>query len=134
MAPEVGRVIALDISDSMLAIARQSKLSNVDFRMATGFSLPGIADGSIDLALGYCVFQHLPSHAALKSYLGEMCRITNPERGMIAFTLTPRNWKIWLLPILRAKAYLREHLSSVAQKAFTEKNGWVSDRVLSTCP
>ena len=131
MAPEVGRVIALDISESMLAIARQSKLSNVDFRMARGFSLPGISDGSIDLAIGYCVFQHLPSHAALKSYVDEMCRITNPERGMIAFTLTPRNWKIWLLPILRAKAYLREHLSSAGPKGIYRKE-WVGIRPSSS--
>src|ERR1700723_1930290 len=41
IAPEVGRVIALDISERMLAIARQGMLPNAEFRAAEGFALPG---------------------------------------------------------------------------------------------
>jgi SAM-dependent methyltransferase len=109
IAPEVGSVIALDISEEMLAIARQADLSNTKFCTAAGFSLPGIPDRSADFVLAYCVFQHLPSYAALKSYLDEMYRVTKPG-SLMAFTLTLRDWKVWFLPILRARAYLREHL------------------------
>ena len=42
IAPEVGRVIAMDISENMLAIAREANLPNVDFIEASGFSLPHI--------------------------------------------------------------------------------------------
>lgn len=126
IAPEVGRVMALDISEKMLAIARQANLPNVDFRVAQGFALPGIPDRSVNLSLGYCVFQHLPSLTALKSYLSEMHRVTKPG-GTIAFTLTPRNWKTWLLPVLRLRAYLREHLSSGGPKGVYRKE-WVGIR------
>lgn len=123
IAPEVERVIALDISEKMLAIARQANLPNVDFRLAEGFALPGIPDKSVNLSLGYCVFQHLPSRIALKSYLVEMHRVTRAE-GTIAFTLTPRDWRTWLLPALRFRAYLREHLSSKGPKGVYRKE-WV---------
>lgn len=126
IAPEVGRVIALDISEKMLAIARQASLPNVDFLLAQGFALPGIPDKSIDLSLGYCVFQHLPSRVALKSYLSEMHRVTKAG-GMIAFTLTPRDWRTWLLPALRFRAYLREHFSRRGPKGVYRKE-WVGIR------
>jgi len=126
IAPEVGRVIALDVAEKMLAIAGQANLPNVDFRLAQGFALPGIPDGSVNLSLGYCVFQHLPSLLALKSYLAEMHRVTKAG-GTIAFTLTPRNWKTWLLPALRVRAYLREHLSSGGPKGVYRKE-WVGIR------
>jgi SAM-dependent methyltransferase len=119
-------VIALDISERMLAIARQSDLPNVDFRTEGGFALPGIPDGSVDLALGYRVFQHLPSHAALKSYPGEMHRVTKAG-GMIAFILVPRDCRTWLLPALRVRAYLREHFSSGGPKGVYRKE-WVGIR------
>jgi SAM-dependent methyltransferase len=126
IAPEVGRVIAIDISERMLAIAREANLPNVDFRNAEGFSLPGIPDGSADLALAYCVFQHLPSHSALESYLREMHRVTKPG-GLIAFTLGPRDWKTWLLPVLRARAYLRETFTNTGPKGVYRKE-WVGIR------
>jgi SAM-dependent methyltransferase len=126
IAPEVGRVIALDISEKMLAIAAQANLPNAEFRKAKGFTLPGIQDESVDLALGYCVFQHLPSHAALKSYLVEMHRVTKP-RGVLAFTLVPRDWRTLLLPALRIRAYFRERFSSGGPKGCYRKE-WVGIR------
>lgn len=126
IAPEVGGVIALDISERMLAIARQANLTNVDFRTAAGFTLPGVPDKSVDLALGYCVFQHLPSVFALKSYLTEMQRVTKPG-GMIAFTLVPRDWTARLLPGLRLGAYLRQRFFSGGPKGVYRKE-WVGIR------
>lgn len=126
VAPEVGRVIALDISEKMLALARQANLPNADFRAADGFALAGIPDASVDLALAYCVFQHLPSLTALRSYLAEMRRVTKPG-GLIAFTLTPRDWTYWFMPALRLRAYLRERLSSGGPKGVYQKE-WVGIR------
>jgi SAM-dependent methyltransferase len=126
IAPEVGRVIALDISDRMLAIARQADLPNAEFRAADGFALPGIADRSVDLVLAYCVFQHLPSYDALRSYVLEMNRIAKPG-SLMAFTLTPRDWKVWLMPVLRARAYLRAHLLGGGPKGVYRKE-WTGIR------
>jgi len=126
IAPEVGRVIALDISEKMIAIACQANLPNADLRVADGFTLSGISDGSVDLALGYCVFQHLPSHAALKSYLAEMRRVIK-SGGMIAFTLVARDLTTWLLPVFRVRAYLRERFSRGGPKGIYRKD-WVGIR------
>jgi SAM-dependent methyltransferase len=126
IAPEVGGVIALDISEKMLAMARKANLSNVDFRPAEGFALPGIPDESVDLSLAYCVFQHLPTLEALKSYLSEMRRITK-RKGMIAFTLSERDWSTWLLPAMRVRAYFRERLSRGGPKGVYRKE-WVGIR------
>lgn len=126
IAPEVGRILAVDISEKMLAMAREAGLPNVEFQRAEGFSLPGTPTGVADLALAYCVFQHLPSHRALSSYLGEMRRVVRPG-GLIAFTLVPRDWKAWLLPALRARAYLREHILRRGPKGVYRKE-WVGIR------
>jgi len=88
--------------------------------------LPGIPDDSVDLALGYCVFQHLPSHTALKSYLTEMHRVTKPG-SIIAFTLVPRDWTAWLLPGLRVRAYFRERFSGGGPRGVCRKE-WVGIR------
>jgi len=132
IAPEVGQVIALDISEKMLAIARQANLPNVEFRTAQGFVLSGIPDSSVNFSLSYCVFQHLPSHTALKSYLAEMHRVTKAG-GMIAFTLTPRNWRTWLLPALR-ELICGNTSRAEALKVFIERSGSASGRALPPYP
>lgn len=104
------------------AIARQANLPNVDFRVAQGFALPGIQDKWVDLSLGYCVFQHLPSRTALKSYLSEMHRVTKAG-GMVAFTLTPRDWRTWLLPLCALELTCENAYRAKAQKVSTGKNG-----------
>ncbi|MGB9619523.1 MAG: class I SAM-dependent methyltransferase [Armatimonadota bacterium] len=109
IASEVGFVEALDISEQMLALARRNSPSNVRYHLANGFDLRPIADAAADFVLAYCVFQHLPTLAALGSYLVEMVRVAKPQ-GLIAFTLTPRSWTVYLLPLLRARAWLRERL------------------------
>lgn len=126
IAPEVERVISFDISEKMLAIARQAELTNVDFRLAEGFALSVVPDRSVDLALAYCVFQHLPTTAALRSYLIEMQRVTKPG-GIMAFTIVPRDWAAWVMPALRAKAYLRERLLHRGPKG-TYRKEWVGIR------
>jgi len=126
IAPEVGRVVALDISDGMLEIARRANFPNVDFRVASGFTLDTVPDLSANLALGYCVFQHLPSTAALASYVREMHRVLKPG-GTMAFTLVPRDWKARLLPALRMRAYLRQLVSSNGPKGIYRKE-WVGIR------
>ena len=78
IAADVGHVHAFDISEGMLQVARRSGLSNATFRHGEGDSLAGVPSGAADLAIAYCVFQHLPSVAVLKRYLGEMTRVVKP--------------------------------------------------------
>ena len=55
--------------------------------------------------MAYNVLQHMPSTDVLGEYLREMARIS---RGIIAFTLSPRDWKTHLLPLLRMRSWLRD--------------------------
>lgn len=125
ISPEVGSAVAMDISDEMLAIARQAGLKNVSFGRCDGFTLSQ-PTGSADLVLAYCVFQHLPSEEALASYLQDMARVVKPG-GMIVFTLVPRDWSLHLMPLLRLRAFLRERFNPTGPKGVYRKE-WVGIR------
>ena len=104
MAREVGHVHGFDISRNMLEEARKLGLPNATFYETEGNSLRPLPDKSCDLVLAYNVLQHMPSTEVLGQYLREMARVS---RGMIAFTLSPRDWTRYLLPLLRVRSWLR---------------------------
>jgi ubiquinone/menaquinone biosynthesis C-methylase UbiE len=112
---EVGHLDAFDISEEMLRIAREGDLENTTFHVTEGASLRPVADSSADLVLAYCVFQHLPSVGGLRSYLEEMARVAKPD-GLKVFTLSPRDWRVHLRPLLKIRARLRERLSPSGPK------------------
>jgi len=105
IAREVGHVHGFDISRNMLNEARKLGLPNVTFHETEGNSLRPLPDHSCDLVLAYNVLQHMPSTEVLREYLHEMARVT---RGMMAFTLSPRDWKTYLLPLLRMRSWMRD--------------------------
>jgi len=105
MAQEVGHVHGFDISQNMLEEARKLGLPNATFYETEGNSLRPLLDNSCDLVLAYNVLQHLPSTDVLGEYLREMARVS---RGIMAFTLSPRDWKTHLLPLLRVRSWLRD--------------------------
>jgi len=105
IAGEVGQVHGFDISRQMLEQARKLGLPNATFYETEGNSLRPLPDKSSDLVLAYNVLQHLPSEEVLGEYLHEMGRVS---RGLIAFTLSPRDWKTHLLPLLRVRSWLRD--------------------------
>jgi 2-polyprenyl-3-methyl-5-hydroxy-6-metoxy-1,4-benzoquinol methylase len=105
IAREVGCVHGFDISQNMLQEARKLGLPNATFHQTEGNSLRPLSDKSCDLVLAYNVLQHMPSTEVLGQYLREMTRIS---RGLIAFTLSPRDWKTYLLPLLRVRSWIRD--------------------------
>jgi SAM-dependent methyltransferase len=109
MAPEVGHVHAFDLSAEMLTAARARPFTNVTFHHSDGSSLRPLGSHLASLVLAYCVFQHLPSEAILAGYLREMERVVKPS-GLIAFTLTPRDWRHHLRPIIRARRWAKERI------------------------
>lgn len=134
---EVGRVVAIDVSEKMISIAQEVLLPNVDFVLGDGASLAGVADASADMVLAYCVYQHLPSNRALGGYLSEMIRVAKPG-AVVAFTLVPRTWRRFLMPAMRARAYLRQ-LASENAPAEVHRREWVGIRpshtaVCGMCP
>jgi 2-polyprenyl-3-methyl-5-hydroxy-6-metoxy-1,4-benzoquinol methylase len=105
IAREVGHVHGFDISRNMLQEARKLALPNAAFYETEGNSLRPLPDKSCDLVLAYNVLQHMPNTDVLGQYLREMTRVS---RGMIAFTLSPRDWKTYLLPLLRVRSWMRD--------------------------
>jgi SAM-dependent methyltransferase len=74
------RVIALDVSEDMLARARRHNpgLANVDWRLGDGVSLAGIADGIADVCVSHVVFQHIPDPGITLGYIREIGRVLRP--------------------------------------------------------
>jgi ubiquinone/menaquinone biosynthesis C-methylase UbiE len=126
IAPDVARVHAFDLSAEMLARARELRLANVSFHPSDGHSLTGIPDGSADLVLAYCVFQHLPSEEVLAAYLREMLRVARPG-GLVAFTLTPRTWHTSIEILFRARRWLKERRAGRGPRGLYQRE-WVGIR------
>ena len=95
-----------DVVERAFADPADAALNGVQRRQEQVAPLLG---GSVDLAVAYCVFQHLPSTAALEAYLQEMARVTRGG-GLIAFTLTPRTATDAFRPALQLRRWLKERL------------------------
>lgn len=124
IAPDVGHVHGFDLSSEMVRRAEELLISNATFHVAEGCVLHPLPDASADFVFAYNVFQHLPSHCALREYLLEMLRVCRPG-GRIAFTLAIRNWKTSLLPLSRCRAWLREKSTGPSG---LHKDEWVGIR------
>jgi len=80
LAARAGDVRALDVSEAMLARARELNpdLENVDWLHGDGTSLAGVEDSSADVCVSYVVFQHLPDPTLTLGYVREMGRVLRP--------------------------------------------------------
>ncbi|TAN20806.1 MAG: class I SAM-dependent methyltransferase [Acidobacteria bacterium] len=126
IATEVTVCHAFDISETMLARAREGIGHGVEFHLAEGASLRPMGDGVADLVLAYCVLQHLPSETVLAANLSEMVRVVKPG-GLIVFTTAPRGWRSRLLPLSRFKSVLMAAFRRTGPKG-TYKKEWVGIR------
>jgi ubiquinone/menaquinone biosynthesis C-methylase UbiE len=98
------RVLAVDISEQMLARAKQihADSSHIDWKLSNGTDLSGIPDGAVDFAFSYIVLQHLPQEALAFHYIQEILRVLKPG-GSFLFqfngeTRPTMNWRgrlIW---------------------------------------
>lgn len=77
LAARAGEVIAVDVSERMLELARRenSQLHNVRWLLGDGSTLAGIADGSADAFVSHVVFQHIPDPRITLRYVREMGRV-----------------------------------------------------------
>lgn len=80
LAARARAVIALDVSDEMLRLARDLNpgLQNVRWLLGDGLALAGVADGSVDACISLVVFQHLPDPAIALGYVREVGRVLRP--------------------------------------------------------
>jgi ubiquinone/menaquinone biosynthesis C-methylase UbiE len=83
------RVIAIDVSEEMLALARAAVPDNVEFQLVDATSVP-LQDNSVDAVFTPHVLQHLESLVHVERYLAEAHRVLRPggalmvQLGMLA--------------------------------------------------
>ena len=80
LAERAATVVALDVSERMLDLARSHNggLPNVRWVHGDGVSLAGVPDGSADVCLSHVVFQHIPDPNLTLGYVREMGRVLRP--------------------------------------------------------
>jgi len=98
IADRAGRVVGVDISEGMLAHARQAVAGRSDVALVRtdGVSLAPLRDRSFDLVVCNAVYQHLPSIEVVESYTREIGRVLRPGHvalvGLQSWTLSPYRW------------------------------------------
>jgi len=80
LAHRAGHVIALDVSDQMLARARElcADLGGVRWMLGDGVSLEPLADATVDACVSIVVFQHFPDAEIAFGYVREVGRVLRP--------------------------------------------------------
>jgi ubiquinone/menaquinone biosynthesis C-methylase UbiE len=88
LVTEVRELFGVDLSEEMLAVARQS-VPEARFESYDGEKLP-FPDDTFDAALAVCVLHHVPP-ASHGQFLGEMIRVTRPGGLLAIFEHNPFN-------------------------------------------
>ena len=81
MAQHFGEIHGVDVSDAMIAKARQrlSGIPHAHAHVGSGSTLAQFADLSFDYVYSYAVFQHIPSRDVVFNYLNEAVRVLKPN-------------------------------------------------------
>lgn len=80
IAARAAEVVAIDISERMLQVAREHNghLRNVRWLHGDGRTLAGVEDGSADVCVSHVVFQHIPDADITLAYVREVGRVLRP--------------------------------------------------------
>lgn len=89
LAARAREVVAVDVSDEMLARARRlnAELGNVRWMLGDGASLAGVPDQSIHSCVSVVVLQHVPDPQITLGYVRELGRVLAP-RGWAALQVS----------------------------------------------
>lgn len=95
LAPRFSYVVGLDVSSEMLRRAATSTHShNRGFVLSDGSGLGCVRTGSVDLAVSFAVFSHLPAARLTRSYIEEIERVLRPGGGA-AFHVNTSSGSWW---------------------------------------
>jgi SAM-dependent methyltransferase len=94
LSPEVGHVTGIDISEVMIARARErcAGLANVTLQVTSGRDLEEFGTGSIDVILAADVFPYLMQAGAdlVQRHLSEAARVLKPRGSLVIFNYSYR--------------------------------------------
>ena len=101
LAERFDRVVAVDVSEGMLARARSAvTVPNVDFRLVSGDRLDTVENEIADTLVCYLVLQHLPAPKVVLRYLAEFARVLAPggsgfvQLPVLRSGVKPRVWRL----------------------------------------
>jgi SAM-dependent methyltransferase len=85
LAGEVAQVTGLDVSEGMVARARErcAGLANVTLLVSSGRDLSGIGDGTAELVLGADVFPYLVQAGVAGPHVAEAARVLRPDGHLL---------------------------------------------------
>jgi ubiquinone/menaquinone biosynthesis C-methylase UbiE len=134
-------VVGLDVSESMITIARQlhAARANCHFEVHHGDDLRAYPDASFDLVLCVLVLQHLPSSAAIMRYLAEFSRVVRPGGGLVV-QLPSKVPPPTPLPPLRSRAGVRARVAprlrrlGVSPSYLYRRLDWVPAMTMTAVP
>jgi SAM-dependent methyltransferase len=86
LAEFFGEIYAVDVSGEMITRAKTAlaDVPNAHVFQNNGFDLQVLGDVQADFAFSYIVFQHIPSHEVIYSYVREVQRLLRPG-GLFKF-------------------------------------------------
>jgi SAM-dependent methyltransferase len=118
-----GRVIALDVSDEMLRLGRDSLagVGNVEWVLGSGGDLAVIPDGRVDDVFSYITLQHVADGEAVLRYLEEAGRVLRPG-GQGALQVRHPGPLAWAID-------LAGHLAHAAQGRRVWSRAWRGTRL-----
>ncbi len=135
LAPHFGEVLGVDISETMIARARElhADRAGCTFLLNDTPDLRRFEDGCFDMVYSRIVLQHQPDDVAIERYLSEFVRLLEPS-GLLVFQLPralplmlriqPRRRLFLLLSRIGLKTralYWRLGLHPVAMRALPEE-------------
>ena len=92
LAGEVAHVTGLDVSEGMIARARErcGALPNVTLGVSSGRDLSGLGDGTADLVLGADVFPYLVQAGVAERHVAEAARVLRPGGHLLILNYSYR--------------------------------------------
>jgi len=138
MAERFGEIHGVDVSDEMVALARERlrEIPHAHAHSGSGADLKQFADESFDFLYSYAVFQHIPEKCVVFSYLDEAARVLKPG-GLMRFQAsnleaernTEATWHGCNVTPGEVRAYAERHrLRLLALEGVATQYMWVTIR------